>query len=141
MKQFTMACVVVILGIARLGADEKAIKELEGTYKTVSVVHDGKTASEELISHMSVHIVGDEIVFTVRDKNHPARFKIDTKPSPAHIDLLPSDGPEKGKTFLGIYKQEKGELVIAFTEKGDRPTEFRGEGDVRLIRLKLEEKK
>jgi uncharacterized protein (TIGR03067 family) len=141
MKRFAVAGLVVALGISGVLADDKTIAELEGTYKAVALTKDGKEAPDDVVSSITARIAGDEITFTVSDKNHPAKFKIDTKAKPAHIDLSPSDGTEKGKTFLGIYKLEKGELILAFTEKGDRPTEFKGEGDVRLIRLKPDPKK
>ena len=54
--------------------------------------------------------------------------------------LSPSDGAEKGKTFPGIYKLEKGELTLAFTEKADRPKEFKSDEDVILMKLKKSEK-
>ena len=60
--------------------------------------------------------------------------------SPATIDIAPLDGPEKGKTFPGIYKFENGELWLVFAEKGDRPADFKGEGEgvmvVKLLRKK-----
>lgn len=141
MKRFSTTIVALVLGFAVLKADDKAPKELEGTYKAVSMNKGGVDAPDDILSTVTAKIAGNEMTFTIKGKSHPAKIKLDGTKKPAHIDLSPSDGPEKGKTFLGIYKVEKGELVIAFTEKGERPSEFKGEGDALLIRLKREEKK
>ena len=45
------------------------------------------------------------------------------------------------RTFPGIYKIEKGELTLTFTEKGDRPKEFKVDGEAMLLKMKKEEKK
>ncbi len=55
--------------------------------------------------------------------------------------ILLADGEAKGKTFPGIYKLEKGELTLVFTEKGDRPKEFKSDDEVMLLKLKKVEKK
>lgn len=142
MKRFAVAGVLMALtaGGAAL-ADEKVLKELEGTYKVVAMTKDGKDAPDEFRDTVTVKIAGDEMTFTIKDKAYPAKVKVDPKKKPAEIDISPTDGPEKGKTFPGIYKTEKGELVMAFVEKGDRPTEFKGDGVVLLVRLKREAKK
>ena len=56
------------------------------------------------------------------------------------------EGPEKGKTMLGIWKLEKGVLTIAVIEGKDgetkRPEGFDGKGDKEIVlELTKEEKK
>ena len=140
MKRFAVAGLVLMLGISGLLADDNDLKSLEGSYKAVAMEHAGKAAPADTVSNTTIKIMGNELAVTIKDATKTAKIKVDPKAKPAHIDISPADGPEKGKTFPGIYKIEKGELTIAFTEKGDRPTEFKGEGEVRLIRLKRDEK-
>ncbi len=129
---------VAVVGLAR--ADEKALKELEGTYKIALAEHDGKVA-EKGIELLTITIKGDEFVmqFTAEDRK-VSKIKVTADPKLATIDLVPQDGEAKGKTFPGIYKLEKGELTLAFSEKGDRPKEFKSENEAILLKLKKVEK-
>src|SRR6185369_6358120 len=101
--------------------DDKGLKELEGTYKLVHAERDGKAAEKALIDTLTVTIKGDELVmaFSADDKK-TAKIKVTPDAKLSTIELSPQDGPEKGKTFPGIYKIEKGEVTLAFSEKGER---------------------
>jgi uncharacterized protein (TIGR03067 family) len=155
MTRFAVALVLMsgaLIGLARSDdkapkddkalKDDKSLKELEGTYKMIFAEKDGKLAAKEVIETTTVQFKGDEfiMVFSADDKK-VAKIKVTPDAKLSTIDLTPQDGAEKGKTFLGIYKIEKGELTLAFNEKGgDRPKEFKSEDDVTLIKLKKVEK-
>ena len=141
MKRIASAAVLFAASIGASLAAGGPLAELEGKYAAVSLTREGKEESADLVKTVSLKIAADEFTFSVKDKSFPAKIKVDAKAKPATIDIAPSDGPEKGRTFLGIYKVEKGELVIAFAERGDRPTAFKGEDGVLLVRLKKDEKK
>jgi uncharacterized protein (TIGR03067 family) len=134
-----LALTVAITGLAR--ADEKSLKELEGTYKLTLAERDGKAAEKGLVETVTVTIKGDQFVMTFSpDDKKTAKIKATADPKLSTIDLTPQDGPEKGKTFPGIYKLVKGELSIAFSEKGDRPKEFLSENESILLVMKKVEK-
>ena len=120
-------------------ADEKGLKELAGKYTAVAVSKGGKDAPAEFLDGFAAKIDGDELTLTVKGKAFPSRVKVDPKAKPAAIDISQADGPEKGKTFPGVYKTDKDELVIVFREKdgGARPTEVSDKGDPGLTRLRL----
>lgn len=137
MTRFALAGVVFAVGLAGpLAADDATLKSLAGSYKAVGLHKYGEDAPADLVTEIRAKIEKDEITFTVKGKEFPAKLKVDSAKTPAYLDLSPSDGPEKGRTFLGIYKLEKGELVLAFTEKADRPADFKGGEDVLVVRLK-----
>jgi uncharacterized protein (TIGR03067 family) len=136
----TLLSAVFFLLLGTAVADE-AKPELTGTFQAVAVTREGKDEPASVVSAISLKINGDELIFSVKDKNFPAKFKVDPKAKPAAIDIAPSEGPEKGRTFLGIYRFEKDELQIAFAERGERPTQFKGEDGILLVRLKKTEKK
>jgi uncharacterized protein (TIGR03067 family) len=122
-------------------AQEKGLKDLEGTYKVTAMEKAGKTAPKELTDTVKVAFKGSELTIKIGDEDKKAKIKVDASKTPNTIDIQPTDGPEKGKTFPGIYKLDKGDLTIAFTEKGDRPKEFKVEGDVVMLKMKKDEKK
>ena len=136
MKPVLSAGVLFLFALGVSLAAEAPLAELAGSYKATALSRDGKDESAELVASVAVKIVAEDLTFTVKDKTFPAKIKVDAKARPATIDIAPSDGPEKGRTFLGIYKIEKGELAIAFTERGDRPTAFKAEDGVLLVKLK-----
>ncbi|VTR91433.1 unnamed protein product [Gemmata massiliana] len=142
MKRFAGAFAALILALGGVVlADEKAIKELEGTYKMAAAEKGGKAAPKELTDVAVVTIKGDELTIAFGpDEKKVAKIKVTADAKPATIDLSPTEGAEKGKTFPGIYKFEKGELTLAFTEKTERPKEFKSDEDVILLKLKKSEK-
>src|SRR5262249_233606 len=117
--------------------DKEALKHLQGHYIVIALSKDGKDAPEDFRKEMTLTITGDELTFTIKDKAFPEKItKIDPKAKLPMIDIAPSDGPEKGKTFPGVYTYKDGELTLAFTEKGERPKDFTGEGDATVMKLK-----
>ena len=115
--------------------------ELAGTWSAVAVTRDGKAESDELVKSVSLAIAKGELTFTVKEKKFPAKIKTDDKAKPASIDISPTEGADTARTFFGIWKFEKDELWLCFRERGDRPTEFKGEDGAILFRLKKDEKK
>ena len=141
MKRVSLAAVVFALALTAPCANGQPVAELDGTYQAVALTRDGNEQPADFVKTVSLKIAAGELTFTIKDKTFPAKIKVDAKAKPPAIDIAPSDGPEKGRTFPGIYKFENGELWLAFTEKGDRPTQFKGEGNVVLVRLKRDETK
>lgn len=121
--------------------DEKGLKELEGTYKVLLIERDGKSAEKVVIDAITVTIQGDELAVTIgSDEKKTAKIKVAPDAKLSTIELSPQDGTEKGKTFPGIYKIEKNEVTLAFSEKGERPKEFKSDNEAILMRLKKAEK-
>ena len=139
-----LACAVAFT--AALRADDKddkagaGLKELEGNYKLLSAERDGRPPEQGVIDGVTVAVKGDEFVMSFGGEKKVAKIKLKPDATPAAIDLTPQDGPEKGKSFPGIYKLEKGVLTLAFSEKGARPKEFKSENEVTLLQLKKSEK-
>ncbi|MBX9624593.1 MAG: TIGR03067 domain-containing protein [Gemmataceae bacterium] len=131
------AVFAVLAGGAVL-ADDKALKELDGAYKATALTKGGKVAPDDLVAGTTATFAGGELTVTVNGKAFPSKVKVDPSKKPAHIDISPTDGPEKGKTFPGVYKLDKGELVIAFAERpgADRPKDFTGDADATVLKLK-----
>src|SRR5438552_17748658 len=82
-------------------------ERLSGTFSLVSGVVDGKPVPEEV--RKKTVLVTDHNKFTVStgdEAGTSARgtFTIDPTQRPKTADSLQADGPEKGKTLLGIYE-------------------------------------
>lgn len=137
----------LILSVALFAAAGTAsaadLKELAGTYKMVSMKQDGMDAPKEAIAGVKGVTITAEGTFTVElsDAKKVATVKLNDKAKPATIDFSPQDGPEKGKTFPGIFTFEKGKLTIAMTETATRPTDFKGGKDQMVIEMQKDVKK
>lgn len=143
MKRFVIAGGVMLLAFAGvLLADEKDLKEIEGTYSVIALEKGGMPAQKDLTQKMKVVFKGENMTIQIGEDEKKAKIVADSSKQPRTMDITPSDGPEKGKIFPAIYKIEKGELTLVFTEKGDRPKEFKSEpAEVILLKLKKDEKK
>jgi uncharacterized protein (TIGR03067 family) len=147
--------VVGILVLAAPGraddGDGKAPKELEGLWLVVGIESDGRAAAGDDVKDMRWSIQGSEI--RVRDPDgtmSKMTFTLNSGKAPKEIDVTAQDGPQKGKTVLGIYELKDGRLRICLRDweaaRKGRPTEFgaqkgSGLGLITLERQPVKEKK
>lgn len=119
-------------------AQSTNLKRLEGRYKVIIMEKATGPAPKQVIENLSFTFKGNKLTVKLADEEKNAQIKIDPEKVPPTIDISPLEGDYKGKTFPGIYKIDKDEVTIVMTEKGERPKEFKPEGDAILIRLRRE---
>jgi uncharacterized protein (TIGR03067 family) len=137
MKRLVVIGVAMLLSFAGiLSADEKDLKEIEGTYSVTLLKKGGKEAGKEDTQKTKIRFKGESLSIVIGGEEKSTQIKVDASKQPHTIDITPSEGPDKGKTYLGIYKYEKGELTLAFVKAGDRPKDFTSEYEVTLMKLK-----
>jgi uncharacterized protein (TIGR03067 family) len=120
---------------------EKDRKILQGTWRVVSFVADGKEVAEEDAKKLlfinkadgswSVESEGKEI--------SSGKSDIDPTKKPKTIDFLPTSGVFSGNDYEGIYELSKDTRQICFAEKAKgRPTDFTSPTGSGRFLLKLE---
>jgi len=118
----------VVFLLAAGDADEAVKKELarfEGTWKFISIETEKEKITEEVLKHPRLKIMGDKFTVTDENTSYGGTFKIDPAKKPKTIDVSYTDGPEKGKTSLGIYELEGDTYKLCIDPEGkSRPTEF-----------------
>ena len=74
---------------------------------------------------------------------HKGTQILDPSKQPKATDVTVTEGPDKGKTFLGIYELTADDFKVCFAAPGKaRPTEFTAkEGSGQLLQLWRREKK
>lgn len=112
-------------------ANTKAMKALEGKYTAKGLSKGGKAAPAEMIEAVEYMVIRDSTIIVKKKdgKEEPAKFVIDTGHKPPHMDLSPGQGPRKDLKMKGIYRLEKGTLTIVLSREGDRPKDFKAEGE------------
>jgi uncharacterized protein (TIGR03067 family) len=67
----------------------------------------------------------DRYTVTVGQATDLGTLKLNPSTSPKEMDITGTDGPNKGKRFLAIYRQDEDTLQICYDLSGaNRPTEF-----------------
>jgi uncharacterized protein (TIGR03067 family) len=144
MMNFTL--LVAALAVAAPGLKDPKVENLVGTWEVESVTSDGKVVARAADKWARYTFSADG-KWVVQQKGQaavgPRGYTVDTKATPATIDLsTPPTSPES-PTVLGIYKIEADQLTlcVAFPDR-DRPSKFESaEGSkVSLIVLKRAKK-
>jgi len=143
MRRLTAAALFLGLVCTARAQDDaaKAAKKIEGSYQVVSMTVGGKP-DKKTDEVKSFTIKDGTITINDGNKDETVKFTLDPAKKPGHIEI----DPGKGQTAPGIYEAkdtDKGlELTIAFARGtgGERPKDFKGEGErqfvIRLLRKK-----
>jgi uncharacterized protein (TIGR03067 family) len=130
---------LLVVGLLVAADDNDTIKKekekLKGDWTVASLHADGKDAKEE---EATFTFAGDKLTVAFKDSKQSATYTIDPAAQPKTIDIVPEEGPEKGKTIKGIYTFDDDGLKIcaAASPDKDRPKEFaakKGSGSVLIV--------
>ncbi len=137
MKTTFVLCLTSILFLAstvRCGDDKEEIKMMEGTWKPTMAELAGKKFPDEIVKTMKLVVMNDKYTVTVGEVIDKGTVKLDPSKKPKEIDIVGTDGPNKGKTFLAIYELDKDSLKVCYDLSGKaRPTEFKTKPDTLLF--------
>lgn len=131
MKRSLMIFGVLLAMTTTLAAqDKKELEKLAGKWQpTMMQMGETKTPSEQL-KQITLTIDGEKYHTVVNGQSDKGRLKIDTKAKPKTMDIVGTEGPNKGKTFLCIYEIDGDTFKICYALDGKkRPTEFKSTGD------------
>lgn len=112
---------------ARKTAVEAEIARFQGTWQLLSAEKEGKKSPEETVKQITVTIKGNTHTVRFGDQvvAHNVSFEVDPSKNPKWTTDTITEGPDKGKQILGIYKLEGDTLTSCVAPLGkDRPTEF-----------------
>jgi uncharacterized protein (TIGR03067 family) len=128
---------LLLLGVLVLAKDENKEKahddkqKIQGLWLPVSVEQNGKQLPEQKVKEVKhLEVKGDHFVMVLdngeqKDEGPTFTFRLDPARKPKAIDLKAAKGPGKGKTTLGIYSLESGELRLCMAQVEEaRPTAF-----------------
>src|ERR1022692_2154570 len=79
-------------------------KALQGKWSLTSGEIAGQPFPEAQLKSISLVITGDKYAVKVGDKTDLGTVKLDPAKKPRAMDILGTEGPNKGKTLLAIYE-------------------------------------
>jgi uncharacterized protein (TIGR03067 family) len=99
--------------------------KLQGTWTVVSLEVGGNEVGADETKNFKLEFKGDKVIFTDGKQTHEGTFKLEPTAKPKAIDVIPLDGPDKGKTERGIYAFEGETLKICGADADkERPKGF-----------------
>jgi len=123
---------VLFVGIAAAQDAPKGDPKLVGEWTVVSAIKGGEKIAEEQAKAMLV-VFTDKAVTVKEDKREEkAEYKADPSAKVKTIDVVPEKAPP-GTVVKGIYELNGDELKLTFNKDGDRPKDFKGEGDTVML--------
>lgn len=109
------------------GDDAKTdLDQFQGTWVSVEYVVDGKPWGEKERRTLKLTVKGNRSTFTVGDTSRHGDYQLNPGKSPKELDILLTDGPDRGKVKPAIYEFEGDRLRICLSATGakERPKEF-----------------
>jgi uncharacterized protein (TIGR03067 family) len=106
-------------------AVKKELQQLEGTWVRMSIEVNGEKKSDAEAKSQRLTITGEKYTLKIGDQTRQGTLKVDPTKKPKTIDIIASEGPNKGKTLQGIYELDGDTLKYCVAPPGsERPTEF-----------------
>lgn len=127
MRQLSVVVVMVLFAASlSRGDDSKKIpKKMQGTWVPQSAELAGGPFPEEVLKTIKLVIKDHHYTVTVGEQTDRGTVKVDSSAKPMTLDIKGTEGPNKGKTILAIYKLKGDTLKVCYDLSGKhRPKEF-----------------
>ncbi len=121
------AIVTLLFALGNILAQDSAaeFKKLDGTWMPVAGEIAGSKFPPAELKAIALVLAGDKYTVTVGKVVDQGTVKIDPGAKPKTMDIVGSEGPNKGKTMLAIYELDKDTLRVCYDLTGKaRPEEF-----------------
>jgi uncharacterized protein (TIGR03067 family) len=134
-----MLCVALLLAVLFAvpspGDDAKeGAKSLDGTWLPSAAELAGKKFPDEVRESIKLVIGDGKYTATIGKETDRGTLKPDPSQKPKALDIIGTEGPNKGKTILAIYERDGDTLRICYDLSGKaRPTEFKTKEGTQLF--------
>jgi len=122
-----LALVLVALATRPAKCDETSDADaVQGTWLPSAAELGGKPFPDDVRKSIKLTIKGDQYTVMVGDAADRGTAKLDPSVKPKALDIVGTEGPNKGRTILAIYELEGDSWKICYDLSGkSRPTEFK----------------
>ena len=130
-KQFVAVALLVSIPSAARGDDAKSV---EGTWLAAAAELGGGKFPDEVRKSIKLVIADGNYTVTVGKNPDVGTVTVDPSKTPKTMDIVGTEGPNKGKTILAIYERTGDTLRICYDLGGKaRPSEFKTTAGTRLF--------
>jgi len=131
----TAVLILLLLGMDHAEAEDKnEAKDILGKWKVVEMHVRG--AKNPPPREMLITFEQDKVIRKFGGADRDGKYKIDTKQTPHHIDMLDERNGQERITKM-IFRVDKESLELCGGRPGgERPKEFKGDGDKVLMIMK-----
>jgi uncharacterized protein (TIGR03067 family) len=111
-----------------------AARALEGTWLPSEAELAGQKYPESILKTMKLVVKDDKYTVTVGEATDKGECKLNPSAKPKEMDIIGTDGPNKGKTYMTIYELDGDTLKVCYDLSGKgRPTEFKTKEATKLF--------
>ncbi|HMF19869.1 MAG TPA: TIGR03067 domain-containing protein [Gemmataceae bacterium] len=126
LKPISVFALLFSFSLAARSGDAKGGDAIQGTWLPEAAELAGKVFSDKVRKTIKLVVKGDKYTVTVGDKIDKGTAKLNPSAKPKELDIIGTDGPNKGRTILAIYERNGDTLRICYDLGGkNRPTEFK----------------
>jgi len=128
MKARALSLLVLILGVSFATGQGEARKEqakFQGVWVVESVLAEGKEIPGDIIKTFKMTFKDDNYTVAIGQEKTEGTFRVDPTKEPKTIDIMPDNGPDRGRIQPGIYVFDGDKLRICAAQPGkERPQNF-----------------
>jgi uncharacterized protein (TIGR03067 family) len=134
---------LLLVGHAPAGVPQPDQNALQGKWKALQLVADGKSVPARVLKTYTAVIKDNTMTFwNGSKKSEEVTFALNPGEDPKHIEIVPIAGPRKGKTHHGIYLLDKSVLKLCWAEPDrERPRTFESKPKSKVTLIVLERTK
>jgi len=139
MKRAILAVLVLALSVLTLHAKSGNI---DGTWLPMTAVLGGQPFPDEVRKSIKLVVTGWEYTVTVGPAVDKGSLKLNFTTKPKQMDIIGSEGPNKGKRIPAIYERKGDTLRICYDLSGTAyPTTFESVEGTQLYLVTYERQK
>jgi len=127
-RRLTLAAAVCLMLVAVNRGDDTRddAKLIQGTWVPAAAELGGEKLANDHLKAMKLTLQDDKYTATVGSVKDVGTCKLDPAKKPKAMDIVGTEGPNKGKTILAIYELTDDTLKICYAFDGKtRPAEFK----------------
>ena len=101
------------------------IEQLQGTWNVIDLEVEGQKIPADVFAGSKIVIAGNAFTTVGMGATYEGTLDLDTGSRPKSVDMVFSEGPERGNTSFGIYELEEDSWKLCLTVSNTaRPKAF-----------------
>jgi uncharacterized protein (TIGR03067 family) len=138
MKSFCFLAILfsicLLCSSATVLADDKDKPSSDGTWIPTRAELGGNKLPDDVLKTIKLVLEGDKYTVTIGSEVDKGTVKMDAKAKPMTMDIVGTEGPNKGKTILAICEMSGDTMKVCYDVSGkNRPKTFESKPDTLLF--------